>query len=153
MKKLILIFIFISGINLFAMTWTNFSLNIYKVKANYLEGYNQYLPDNYYIFNYRLEIVNIDNRVIKDKYQYRKQYIYDYTNKKMYLLKDYYLYYYYDSLYNLKISLYDLNGKRRDNCYSFAKTTVKGTNRYGEEIVEYLEKYLIIGAFNHIKIA
>lgn len=38
MKRLILIFIFVSGINLFAQA--NFSLYIYKGKANYLKGYN-----------------------------------------------------------------------------------------------------------------
>ena len=138
MKKLILIFIFISGINLFAQTYFDFT--IYNGEANYLDGYNQYLPNNYYIFNYRLKIVGN-----KYQYYYRKEYIYNYTNKKMYLLKDYYDYYYYDSSYNLKggteEKFYDLNGKRRDNDYSFAKRTVKGTNRYGEEIakVEYIK--------------
>ncbi len=129
MKRLILIFIFVSGINLFAQA--NFSLYIYKGKANYLKGYNQYLPSVYYIFNY---ILNINNYLIE------KEYIYNYTNKKMYLLKDYYSYYY-GSLYNPKRDLvlkyYDLNGKRREGGYSFAKRTVKGTNRYGEEVVEY----------------
>ena len=138
MKKLILIFIFISGINLFGQTF--FYLRIYNGEANYLKGYNQYLPDNYYIFNYKLYIVGN-----KYHYDYEKEYIYNYTNKKMYLLKDYYDYYYYDSSYNLKRGteekFYDLNGKRRDDGYSFAKRTVEGTNRYGEEIakVEYIK--------------
>lgn len=129
MKRLILIFIFVSGINLFAQA--NFSLNIYKGQANYLKGYNQYLPSVYYIFNY---ILNINNYLIE------KEYIYNYTNKKMYLLKDYYSYYY-GSLYNPKRDLvlkyYDLNGKQRTNDYEFTIRTVKGTNRYGEEVVEY----------------
>lgn len=133
MKRLILIFIFVSGINLFAQA--NFYLEIYKGKANYLKGYNQYLPSVYYIFNYRLYIIDGVNH-----YEYKKEYIYNYTNKKMYLLKDYYRYYYYNS-YNLKRGteekFYDLNGKRREGGYSFAKRTVKGTNRYGDEIVEY----------------
>lgn len=134
MKRLILIFIFVSGINLFAQA--NFYLEIYKGKANYLKGYNQYLPSNYYIFNYRLYIIDGVNH-----YEYKKEYIYNYTNKKMYLLKDYYWYYYYYNSYNLKRGteekFYDLNGKRREGGYSFAKRTVKGTNRYGDEIVEY----------------
>lgn len=138
MKRLILIFIFISGINLFGQTY--FYLTIYNGEANYLDGYNQYLPDNYYIFNYKLSIMGN-----KYQYDYEKEYIYNYTNKKMYLLKDYYYYYYYDSSYNLKRGLekkfYDLNGKRRDDGYSFAKRTVKGTNRYGEEIIEYDNYY------------
>lgn len=134
MKRLILIFIFVSGINLFAQA--NFYLEIYKGKANYLKGYNQYLPSVYYIFNYRLYIIDGINH-----YEYKKEYIYNYTNKKMYLLKDYYWYYYYYNSYNLKRGteekFYDLNGKRREGGYSFAKRTVKGTNRYGDEIVEY----------------
>lgn len=134
MKRLILIFIFVSGINLFAQA--NFYLEIYKGKANYLKGYNQYLPSVYYIFNYRLYIIDGVNH-----YEYKKEYIYNYTNKKMYLLKDYYRYYYYYNSYNLKRGteekFYDLNGKRREGGYSFAKRTVKGTNRYGDEIVEY----------------
>ena len=134
MKRLILIFIFVSGINLFAQA--NFYLEIYKGKANYLKGYNQYLPSNYYIFNYRLYIIDGVNH-----YEYKKEYIYNYINKKMYLLKDYYWYYYYYNSYNLKRGteekFYDLNGKRREGGYSFAKRTVKGTNRYGDEIVEY----------------
>ncbi|WP_302367465.1 hypothetical protein [Brachyspira aalborgi] len=134
MKRLILIFIFVSGINLFAQA--NFYLEIYKGKANYLKGYNQYLPSNYYIFNYRLYIIDGVNH-----YECKKEYIYNYTNKKMYLLKDYYWYYYYYNSYNLKRGteekFYDLNGKRREGGYSFAKRTVKGTNRYGEEVVEY----------------
>ena len=134
MKRLILIFIFVSGINLFAQA--NFYLEIYKGKANYLKGYNQYLPSNYYIFNYRLYIIDGVNH-----YEYKKEYIYNYTNKKMYLLKDYYWYYYYYNSYNFKRGteekFYDLNGKRREGGYSFAKRTVKGTNRYGDEIVEY----------------
>ena len=139
MKRLILIFIFVSGINLFART--NFSLDIYKGQANYLKGYNQYLPSVYYIFNY---ILNINNYLIE------KEYIYNYTNKKMYLLKDYYSYYY-GSLYNPKRDLvlkyYDLNGKQRTNDYEFTIRTVKGTNRYGDEIIEdnyydYTGKYI-----------
>lgn len=139
MKRLILIFIFVSGINLFAQA--NFSLYIYKGKANYLKGYNQYLPSVYYIFNY---ILNINNYLIE------KEYIYNYTNKKMYLLKDYYSYYY-GSLYNPKRDLvlkyYDLNGKQRTNDYEFTIRTVKGTNRYGDEIIEdnyydYTGKYI-----------
>lgn len=139
MKRLILIFIFVSGINLFAQA--NFSLNIYKGQANYLKGYNQYLPSVYYIFNY---ILNINNYLIE------KEYIYNYTNKKMYLLKDYYSYYY-GSLYNPKRDLvlkyYDLNGKQRTNDYEFTIRTVKGTNRYGDEIIEdnyydYTSKYI-----------
>ena len=139
MKRLILIFIFVSGINLFAQA--NFSLNIYKGQANYLKGYNQYLPSVYYIFNY---ILNINNYLIE------KEYIYNYTNKKMYLLKDYYSYYY-GSLYNPKRDLvlkyYDLNGKQRTNDYEFTIRTVKGTNRYGDEIIEdnyydYTGKYI-----------
>ena len=138
MKKLILIFIFISGINLFAQTY--FYLRIYKGEANYLEGYNQYLPDNYYIFNYELNIVGN-----KYRYDYEKEYIYNYTNKKMYLLKNYWYYHYFDSPYSLKKDseekFYDLNGKRRDDGYSFDKRTVKGTNRYGKEIIEYDNYY------------
>ena len=139
MKRLILIFIFVSGINLLAQA--NFSLYIYKGKANYLKGYNQYLPSVYYIFNY---ILNINNYLIE------KEYIYNYTNKKMYLLKDYYSYYY-GSLYNPKRDLvlkyYDLNGKQRTNDYEFTIRTVKGTNRYGDEIIEdnyydYTGKYI-----------
>lgn len=114
---------------------------IYKGKANYLKGYNQYLPSVYYIFNY---ILNINNYLIE------KEYIYNYTNKKMYLLKDYYSYYY-GSLYNPKRDLvlkyYDLNGKQRTNDYEFTIRTVKGTNRYGDEIIEdnyydYTGKYI-----------
>lgn len=139
MKRLILIFIFVSGINLFAQA--NFSLYIYKGQANYLKGYNQYLPSVYYIFNY---ILNINNYLIE------KEYIYNYTNKKMYLLKDYYSYYY-GSLYNPKRDLvlkyYDLNGKQITNDYEFTIRTVKGTNRYGDEIIEdnyydYTGKYI-----------
>lgn len=155
MKRLILIFIFVSGINLFAQA--NFYLEIYKGKANYLKGYNQYLPSVYYIFNYRLYIIDGVNH-----YEYKKEYIYNYTNKKMYLLKDYYWYYYYYNSYNLKRGteekFYDLNGKRREGGYSFAKRTVKGTNRYGDEIVEYdnytyVNKYasdslIIFGSWN-----
>lgn len=154
MKRLILIFIFVLSINLFAQA--NFYLEIYKGKANYLKGYNQYLPSVYYIFNYRLYIIDGVNH-----YEYKKEYIYNYTNKKMYLLKDYYWYYYYNS-YNLKRGteekFYDLNGKRREGGYSFAKRTVKGTNRYGDEIVEYdnytyVNKYasdslIIFGSWN-----
>lgn len=143
MKRLILIFIFVSGINLFART--NFSLDIYKGQANYLKGYNQYLPSVYYIFNYKLDIRDGVN-----SYEYEKEYIYNYTNKKMYLLKDYYSYYY-GSLYNPKRDLvlkyYDLNGKQRTNDYEFTIRTVKGTNRYGDEIIEdnyydYTGKYI-----------
>lgn len=143
MKRLILIFIFVSGINLFAQA--NFYLEIYKGEANYLKGYNQYLPSNYYIFNYRLYIIDGVNH-----YEYKKEYIYNYTNKKMYLLKDYYSYYY-GSLYNPKRGLvlkyYDLNGKQRTNDYEFTIRTVKGTNRYGDEIIEdnyydYTSKYI-----------
>lgn len=143
MKRLILIFIFVSGINLFAQA--NFYLEIYKGQANYLKGYNQYLPSNYYIFNYRLYIIDGVNH-----YEYKKEYIYNYTNKKMYLLKDYYSYYY-GSLYNPKRGLvlkyYDLNGKQRTNDYEFTIRTVKGTNRYGDEIIEdnyydYTSKYI-----------
>lgn len=142
MKRLILIFIFISGINLFAQinwTYTNFSLDIYKGEANYLDGYNQYLPDNYYIFNYKLSIMSN-----KYKYHYEKEYIYNYTNKKMHLLKDYYhCDYYYSSYFKrgTEEKFYDLNGKRREDGYSFAKRTVEGTNRYGEEIIEYVSYY------------
>lgn len=155
MKRLILIFIFVLSINLFAQA--NFYLEIYKGKANYLKGYNQYLPSVYYIFNYRLYIIDGVNH-----YEYKKEYIYNYTNKKMYLLKDYYWYYYYYNSYNLKRGteekFYDLNGKRREGGYSFAKRTVKGTNRYGDEIVEYdnytyVNKYasdslIIFGSWN-----
>ena len=154
MKRLILIFIFVLSINLFAQA--NFYLEIYDGKANYLKGYNQYLPSNYYIFNYRLYIIDGVNH-----YEYKKEYIYNYTNKKMYLLKDYYWYYYYYNSYNLKRGteekFYDLNGKRREGGYSFAKRTVKGTNRYGDEIVEYdnytVNKYasdslIIFGSWN-----
>lgn len=148
MKRLILIFIFVSGINLFAQA--NFYLEIYKGKANYLKGYNQYLPSNYYIFNYRLYIIDGVNH-----YEYKKEYIYNYTNKKMYLLKDYYWYYYYYYSYNLKRGteekFYDLNGKRREGGYSFAKRTVKGTNRYGEEVVEY-DDYTYKYASDYLKI-
>ena len=68
----------------------------------------------------------------------------------MYLLKDYYSYYY-GSLYNPKRDLvlkyYDLNGKQRTNDYEFTIRTVKGTNRYGDEIIEdnyydYTGKYI-----------
>lgn len=148
MKRLILIFIFVSGINLFAQA--NFYLEIYKGKANYLKGYNQYLPSNYYIFNYRLYIIDGVNH-----YEYKKEYIYNYTNKKMYLLKDYYWYYYYYNSYNFKRGteekFYDLNGKRRESGYSFAKRTVKGTNRYGDEIVEY-DDYTYKYASDYLKI-
>lgn len=134
MKRLILIFIFVSGINLFAQA--NFSLNIYKGQANYLKGYNQYLPSVYYIFNYKLDIRDGVN-----SYEYEKEYIYNYTNKKMYLLMDYMDYYYQVSFKYMKreynIRYYDLNGKQRTNDYKFTIRTVKGTNRYGEEVVEY----------------
>lgn len=99
------------------------------------------MPSVYYIFNY---ILNINNYLIE------KEYIYNYTNKKMYLLKDYYSYYY-GSLYNPKRDLvlkyYDLNGKQRTNDYEFTIRTVKGTNRYGDEIIEdnyydYTGKYI-----------
>lgn len=134
MKRLILIFIFVSGINLFART--NFSLDIYKGQANYLKGYNQYLPSVYYIFNYKLDIRDGVN-----SYEYEKEYIYNYTNKKMYLLMDYMDYYYQVSFKYMKreynIRYYDLNGKQRTNDYKFTIRTVKGTNRYGEEVVEY----------------
>lgn len=134
MKRLILIFIFVSGINLFART--NFSLDIYKGQANYLKGYNQYLPSVYYIFNYKLDIRDGVN-----SYEYKKEYIYNYTNKKMYLLMDYMDYYYQVSFKYMKreynIRYYDLNGKQRTNDYKFTIRTVKGTNRYGEEVVEY----------------
>lgn len=73
----------------------------------------------------------------------------------MYLLKDYYWYYYYNNSYNLKRGteekFYDLNGKRREGGYSFAKRTVKGTNRYGEEIVEY-DDYTYKYASDYLKI-
>lgn len=134
MKRLILIFIFVSGINLFART--NFSLDIYKGQANYLKGYNQYLPSVYYIFNYKLYIRDGVN-----SYEYEKEYIYNYTNKKMYLLMDYMDYYYQVSFKYMKreynIRYYDLNGKQRTNDYKFVRRTVKGTNRYGEEVVEF----------------
>ena len=134
MKRLILIFIFVSGINLFAQA--NFSLYIYKGKANYLKGYNQYLPSVYYIFNYKLYIRDGVN-----SYEYEKEYIYNYTNKKMYLLMDYMDYYYQVSFKYMKreynIRYYDLNGKQRTNDYKFVRRTVKGTNRYGEEVVEF----------------
>lgn len=134
MKRLILIFIFVSGINLFART--NFSLDIYKGQANYLKGYNQYLPSVYYIFNYKLYIRDGVN-----SYEYEKEYIYNYTNKKMYLLMDYMDYYYQVSFKYMKreynIRYYDLNGKQRTNDYKFTIRTVKGTNRYGEEVVEF----------------
>lgn len=133
MKRLILIFIFVSGINLFART--NFSLDIYKRQANYLKGYNQYLPSVYYIFNYKLYIRDGVN-----SYEYEKEYIYNYTNKKMYLLMDYMDYYYQVSFKYMKrehnIRYYDLNGKQRTNDYKFTIRTVKGTNRYGDEIIE-----------------
>lgn len=133
MKRLILIFIFVSGINLFART--NFSLDIYKGQANYLKGYNQYLPSVYYIFNYKLYIRDGVN-----SYEYEKEYIYNYTNKKMYLLMDYMDYYYQVSFKYMKrehnIRYYDLNGKQRTNDYKFVRRTVKGTNRYGDEIIE-----------------
>ncbi|WP_288518787.1 hypothetical protein [uncultured Brachyspira sp.] len=133
MKRLILIFIFVSGINLFART--NFSLDIYKRQANYLKGYNQYLPSVYYIFNYKLYIRDGVN-----SYEYEKEYIYNYTNKKMYLLMDYMDYYYQVSFKYMKrehnIRYYDLNGKQRTNDYKFVRRTVKGTNRYGDEIIE-----------------
>ena len=160
MKRLILIFIFVSGINLFART--NFSLDIYKGQANYLKGYNQYLPSVYYIFNYKLDIRDGVN-----SYEYEKEYIYNYTNKKMYLLMDYMDYYYQVSFKYMKreynIRYYDLNGKQRTNDYKFTIRTVKGTNRYGEEIVEeeiveydsytYVNKYasdslIIFGSWN-----
>ena len=85
-----------------------------------------------------------------NNYLIEKEYIYNYTNKKMYLLKDYYSYYY-GSLYNPKRDLvlkyYDLNGKQRTNDYEFTIRTVKGTNRYGDEIIEdnyydYTGKYI-----------
>lgn len=133
MKRLILIFIFVSGINLFAQA--NFSLDIYKRQANYLKGYNQYLPSVYYIFNYKLYIRDGVN-----SYEYEKEYIYNYTNKKMYLLMDYMDYYYQVSFKYMKrehnIRYYDLNGKQRTNDYKFVRRTVKGTNRYGDEIIE-----------------
>ena len=134
MKRLILIFIFVSGINLFART--NFSLDIYKGQANYLKGYNQYLPSVFYFFNYKLYIRDGVN-----SYEYEKEYIYNYTNKKMYLLMDYMDYYYQVSFKYMKreynIRYYDLNGKQRTNDYKFVRRTVKGTNRYGEEVVEF----------------
>lgn len=144
MKRLILIFIFVLSINLFART--NFSLNIYIWEANYLDGYNQYLPDNYYIFNYELYINFGDN------YNYEKEYIYDCVNKKMYLIKDYYSYYY-GPLYNPKrgsvLKYYDLNGKQRTNDYKFVMRMVKGTNRYGDEIVEYSDYISKYSIFNN----
>ena len=107
------------------------------------------MPSVYYIFNYKLDIRDGVN-----SYEYEKEYIYNYTNKKMYLLKDYYSYYY-GSLYNPKRGLvlkyYDLNGKQRTNDYEFTIRTVKGTNRYGDEIVEY-DDYTYKYASDYLKI-
>ena len=94
------------------------------------------MPSVYYIFNYKLDIRDGVN-----SYEYEKEYIYNYTNKKMYLLMDYMDYYYQVSFKYMKrdynIRYYDLNGKQRTNDYKFVRRTVKGTNRYGEEVVEY----------------
>ena len=159
MKRLILIFIFVSGINLFAKA--NFYLEIYEGKANYLDGYNQYLPANYYIFNYELKISIGENKddvtelfgtiwdikriAHKTNYIYQKQYLYDYTNKKMYLLRDYYRHEYEDlkhygggladgflKILDKKIKYYDLNGKQMQTSYEFAYITISEPNRFGE---------------------
>ena len=154
MKRLILIFIFVSGINLFASS-TNFSMVIYKKQGNYLRGYNQYLPDNYCIINYKLEvdigediIIHYNNSYyIKDikmrtNFIYEKEYIYDYLNNKIYLLKDYYLYDYgrsFDSgkILDWKLKYYDLNGKEMQTNYKFAYITISEPNRFGERTTNY----------------
>ncbi len=154
MKRLILIFIFVSGINLFASS-TNFSMVIYKKQGNYLRGYNQYLPDNYCIINYKLEvdigediIIHYNNSYyIKDikmrtNFIYEKEYIYDYLNNKIYLLKDYYLYDYgrsFDSgkILDWKLKYYDLNGKQMQTNYKFAYITISEPNRFGERTTNY----------------
>lgn len=154
MKRLILIFIFVSGINLFASS-TNFSMVIYKKQGNYLRGYNQYLPDNYCIINYKLEvdigediIIHYNNSYyIKDikmrtNFIYEKEYIYDYLNNKIYLLKDYYLYDYgrsFDSgkILDWKLKYYDLNGKEMQTNYEFAYITISEPNRFGERTTNY----------------
>lgn len=154
MKRLILIFIFVSGINLFASS-TNFSMVIYKKQGNYLRGYNQYLPDNYCIINYKLEvdigediIIHYNNSYyIKDikmrtNFIYKKEYIYDYLNNKIYLLKDYYLYDYgrsFDSgkILDWKLKYYDLNGKQMQTNYKFAYITISEPNRFGERTTNY----------------
>ena len=179
MKRLILIFIFISGINLFGqITGTDFSLNIYKGKANYLDGYNQYLPDNYYIFDYELKISvgenkdditeffgtiwNIKRIAHKTNYIYSKQYLYDYTNKKMHLLKDYYSHEYEDlkhygegladrfsRILNRKIKYYDLNAKQMQTNYKFAYITISEPNRFGEITTnKYHDNSLFYSVFN-----
>ena len=154
MKRLILIFIFVSGINLFASS-TNFSMVIYKKQGNYLTGYNQYLPDNYCIINYKLEvdigediIIHYNNSYyIKDikmrtNFIYEKEYIYDYLNNKIYLLKDYYLYDYGRSfasgkILDWKLKYYDLNGKQMQTNYKFAYITISEPNRFGERTTNY----------------
>lgn len=154
MKRLILIFIFVSGINLFASS-TNFSMVIYKKQGNYLRGYNQYLPDNYCIINYKLEvdigediIIHYNNSYyIKDikmrtNFIYEKEYIYDYLNNKIYLLKDYYLYDYGRSfasgkILDWKLKYYDLNGKQMQTNYKFAYITISEPNRFGERTTNY----------------
>ena len=154
MKRLILIFIFVSGINLFASS-TNFSMVIYKKQGNYLRGYNQYLPDNYCIINYKLEvdigkdiIIHYNNSYyIKDikmrtNFIYEKEYIYDYLNNKIYLLKDYYLYDYGRSfasgkILDWKLKYYDLNGKEMQTNYKFAYITISEPNRFGERTTNY----------------
>ena len=154
MKRLILIFIFVSGINLFSSS-TNFSMVIYKKQGNYLTGYNQYLPDNYCIINYKLEvdigqdiIIHYNNSYyIKDikmrtNFIYEKEYIYDYLNNKIYLLKDYYLYDYGRSfasgkILDWKLKYYDLNGKQMQTNYKFAYITISEPNRFGERTTNY----------------
>lgn len=154
MKRLILIFIFVSGINLFASS-TNFSMVIYKKQGNYLRGYNQYLPDNYCIINYKLEvdigediIIHYNNSYyIKDikmrtNFIYEKEYIYDYLNNKIYLLKDYYLYDYgrnfaSGKILDWKLKYYDLNGKQMQTNYKFAYITISEPNRFGERTTNY----------------
>ena len=154
MKRLILIFIFVSGINLFASS-TNFSMVIYKKQGNYLRGYNQYLPDNYCIINYKLEvdigediiIYYTDSYYIKDikmgtNFIYEKEYIYDYLNNKIYLLKDYYLYDYgrnfaSGKILDRKLKYYDLNGKQMQTNYKFAYITISEPNRFGERTTNY----------------
>lgn len=154
MKRLILIFIFVSGINLFASS-TNFSMVIYKKQGNYLSGYNQYLPDNYCIINYKLEvdigediIIHYNNSYyIKDikmgtNFIYEKEYIYDYLNNKIYLLKDYYLYDYgrnfaSGKILDWKLKYYDLNGKQMQTNYKFAYITISEPNRFGERTTNY----------------
>lgn len=150
MKKLILIFIFISGINLFAQT--NFSMVVYKKQGNYLIGYNQYLPENYCIINYKLEITIGKDEVYIGYYAkdnkmgtnfiYEKEYIYDYLNNKIYLLKDYYLYDYGRSfssgkILDKKLKYYDLNSKEMQTNYKFAYITISEPNRFGERTTNY----------------